>query len=146
MSVTRADVESVLVSRAKKRMEFVGMGVSVSGSNVDLADPIGMALLALDIVPANFTAPSDSDLATVAAEDVPKLLDIAELRLLENILGNADKVTLQAASGTEHFGQFIESLEKVIAQKHEINQKQHGVGVGKSVTGTRNLNFIAKEE
>lgn len=144
MPITRAEVEQVLVSRAKKRMEFVGMDVTNTGVNPDLADPIATALLLMGITPASFINPADADLTTIAVTDVPKLLDLAEVRLLENILGNMDKVTLTAASGTEQFGQFATDLEKIIARKQATAQKQYGIGVGTTESGSRTLSFQAK--
>lgn len=127
--------------RCKKRMEFVGMAVTLDGSNADLNDPIATALMQMDVTPANITNIADSDLATVI--DFLKLCDLAELRLLENILGNSDKVTLQAASGTEHFSNANDALEKIITRKQADIQKKYGVG---SITtaGKRNLHIQAK--
>lgn len=139
MTITRADVEKVLVARAKKRMDYVGMDVTSEGANVDLAEPISNALMLMGIAPANIASPADADFSTVSAENLPKLFDLAEVRLLENILGNNDKVTLSAASGTEHFGQFTSDLEKIIARKQAAIQKQYGIGLGETVSGARKL-------
>jgi hypothetical protein len=139
MSLTRAAIEQVLVLRAKKRMAFVGMDITTSGSNPDLVEPISTALMLIGIMPANIAAPSSSEIASVASENMTKLFDLAEARLLENIFGNADKVTLTAASGTEQFGQFTQDLEKAIARKQAFNQRQYGVGNGSTVISARKL-------
>lgn len=142
MALTRAQVESVLVSRCKKRMEFVGFAVTTAGNNVDLNDPIFTALQLMGITPANIANVADSDLATVT--DVVKLCDLAELRLLENILGNSDKVTLQAASGTEHFSDATAALEKLIERKQAYVQKKYGVGMSSLQSGKISLSFQSK--
>lgn len=144
MTFTRAQVEVTLVSRCKKRMEFVGMAVTQSGSNADLNDPIATALMQTGITPANVVSIADGDLAAVT--DFLKLCDLAELRLLENILGNADKVTLQAASGSESFSDFVTATENLIERKEQAIQRKHGIGLGATTTGKRSLNFQAESE
>jgi hypothetical protein len=144
MSITRAQVESVLVSRCKKRMAFVEFAITTSGSNADLNDPICNALQIMGINPANIASVADGDLVTVT--DAAKLCDLAEVRLLENILGNSDKVTLQAASGTEHFSNFNETLEKVIARKQKELQSKYGIGLGSLSSGKLSLAFQSKEQ
>lgn len=141
MALTRAQIETVLVSRCKKRMEFVGFNIAVNGNNADLNDPIFSALQMIGVNPADISNVADSDLTTVT--DISKLCDLAEVRLLENILGNSDKVTLQAASGTEHFSQANDALEKIIARKQADIQKKYGIGFS-TISGTRKLNFQAK--
>lgn len=142
MALTRAQVESILVSRCKKRMEFVGFLVTFSGNNTDLNDPIFTALQVMGITPANIASVADSDLTTVT--DITKLCDLAEVRLLENILGNSDKVTLQAASGTEHFSHANDALEKLITRKQAEIQKKYGVGLGSLQSGKVSLSFQSK--
>lgn len=142
MALTRAQVESVLVSRCKRRMMFVEFAVTTDGNNADLNDPIFNALRFMGITPANIASVADSDL--VGVTDSAKLCDLAELRLLENILGNSDKVTLQAASGTEHFGNFNDALEKIIARKQKELQTKYGVGLGIISSGKLSLGFQSK--
>jgi hypothetical protein len=142
MALTRAQIESVLVSRCKKRMEFVEFAITTNGSNTDLNDPICTALQIMGINPANIAIITDSDLVTVT--DAAKLCDLAEVRLLENILGNSDKVTLQAASGTEHFSNFNDALEKMIARKQAEVQKKYGVGLGSLQSGKLSMSFQSK--
>lgn len=144
MSITRAQIESVLVSRCKKRMAFVGFAITTNGNNTDLNDPICNALQIMGINPANIASVADSDLVTVT--EAAKLCDLAEVRLLENILGNSDKVTLQAASGTEHFSNFNEALEKIIARKQKELQTKYGIGLGSLSSGKLSLAFQSKEE
>lgn len=144
MPFTRANVETILVSRCKRRMEFVEFAVTTTGNNADLNDPIFFALQEMGITPANIANVVDSDFVTVT--DITKLCDLAEVRLLENILGNSDKVTLQAASGTEYFSHATDALEKLITRKQADIQKRYGIGLGLTTTGKRKLNFQAKAE
>ncbi|MBK8467734.1 MAG: hypothetical protein IPL32_18120 [Chloracidobacterium sp.] len=142
MALTRAQIESVLLSRCKRRMELVGFNIVASGNNTDLNDPISTALQLVGITPTNIACVVDGDLATIT--DHSKLIDLAEIRLLENILGNFDLVTLQAASGTEHFSDGANALEKIIARKHAEIEKKYGIGAGLTVSGKRKFNFQAK--
>jgi hypothetical protein len=142
MALTRAQVESVLVSRCKKRMEFVEFSIITNGGNADLNDPISTALQLMGITPVNIALIVDGDLTTVT--DITKLCDLAEVRLLENILGNSDKVTLQAASGTEHFSNFNEALEKIIARKQKELQFKYGIGLGSLSSGKLPFAFQSK--
>ena len=144
MALTRAQIESVLVSRCKKRMVFVEFAITTSGSNADLNDPICNALQIMGVNPANIASIADGDLVTVT--DAAKLCDLAEVRLLENILGNSDKVTLQAASGTEHFSNFNEALEKIVARKQKELQTKYGIGLGSLSSGKLSLAFQSKNQ
>ncbi len=144
MALTRAQIESVLVSRCKKRMVFVEFAITTSGSNADLNDPICNALQIMGVNPANIASIADGDLVTVT--DAAKLCDLAEVRLLENILGNSDKVTLQAASGTEHFSNFNEALEKIVARKQKELQAKYGIGLGSLSSGKLSLAFQSKNQ
>ncbi|MDD2921469.1 MAG: hypothetical protein PHQ36_04215 [Anaerolineales bacterium] len=143
MTLTCAQVETVLVSRCKKRMAFVEFAITTNGNNADLNDPICNALQVIGITPANIASVADSDLETVT--DAAKLCDLAEVRLLENILGNSDKVTLQAASGTEHFSNFNDALEKIIARKQKELQSKYGIGLGSLSPGKVSLSFQSKK-
>jgi|DewCreStandDraft_4_1066084.scaffolds.fasta_scaffold78472_2 hypothetical protein len=142
MTVTRVAIETVLVSRTRKRMDFVGMSVVPDGHNADLNDPISTALQRMGITPADITQIQDSDLATV--EDVSQLLDLAELRLLENIYGNSDAVDIDALDRSEKYSQFTTALEKAIARKTEQINTTYGMGLGTLSAGVIDLDFQAK--
>ena len=116
MTVTRAQIETLLVRRAGKRMAFVEFSKETNGSNPDLADPVSFALLAMGITPADITTPADADLVTVTDAQIGELLDRAELRLLQNILGNMDAVTLSVDGRSESYGQITVTLEQAITR------------------------------
>jgi hypothetical protein len=142
MSLTRSQVETILVKRAGKRMAFVEMdNTTVDGTNEDLADPISTALLAMDITPADISDPADSDLEDV--DNPNEFLDRAELRLLENILGNSDAVDITEGPRSERYSQFMTLLETAIARKKKQVEDDYGELEGLS-TGLVSHNFQTK--
>ena len=44
MTITRANLESILVQRAGGFMSFVGFAVTIAGANANLNDPLAYAL------------------------------------------------------------------------------------------------------
>jgi hypothetical protein len=144
MAITREQIEKTLVKRAGKRMSFVDMSTSVDGSNDDLNDPISTALQRMGISPADITNIQDSDLTGV--EDVLQLIDLAELRLLENILGNVDAVDITVGDRSERLGQFSTDLQKAIEARSKKVQTEYGLGLGTLSAGVIGLNFQQKLE
>jgi len=144
MAVTRTQVETLLIRRAGKRMAFVEFSKEISGSNPDLSDPISFALLAMSITPADITTPTDADLATVTNEQIGELLDRAELRLLQNILGNMDAVSLSVDGRSESYGQITVSLEQAITRLQAKVDADYA-GAGNTLTGGLIIqNFTSK--
>ena len=93
MTITRTQVEKILLKRAARRMAFVEMDIAKSdGTNADLNDPIAYAVRLCGLSVADISDVKDSDLAPLPDSDIDKLLDLAELRLLQNIFGNLDSV------------------------------------------------------
>ena len=142
MSYTRAQVESMLVSRAGKRMTSVEFSTTVAGSNADLANPIATALVGMGITPANITNPSDTDL--LAVDDISELMDRAELRLLQNIMGNLDAVDISVGPRRESYSQFGTALDKAIERLQAQIAALYGVGRGTLTAGNISLNFVSK--
>lgn len=144
MTVTRTQVETLLVRRAGKRMAFVEFSKETDGENPDLSDPISFALLAMSITPADITTPTDADLATVTNEQIGELLDRAELRLLQNILGNMDAVSLSVDGRSESYGQITVSLEQAITRLQTKVDNDYA-GAGNTLTGGLIIqNFTSK--
>jgi hypothetical protein len=109
-------------------MAVAGMAVTYAGANADLNDPIGYALRKLGYTVASITAVADTDLDDVATDDHDKLLDVAELRTLETILGNLDDVDLRVGPRDEAFNQLADRLEKAIERKRTYLVREYGFG------------------
>jgi hypothetical protein len=137
-------VETLLLKRAAGRMQEAGMDYSTIPNNTDLVDPIVFALLCMDITPADPTSLSDSDLSGVANTDLSKLLDLAEMRLLENIVGNLALVDITVGPRKEALNQLVDQAEKAIARLSSRIEKMYGFGIGSLEAGTISLDFAAK--
>ena len=129
MTVTRANIESILVQRTGALMTFAGYAVTVAGSNANLNDPIGYALRQVGYSVASIALVVDADLATIDSDDIDQILDIAELRTLENISGNLDDVDITTGPVKENLSQIAANLEKRMARLQEKINYSYGTGV-----------------
>ncbi len=143
MAATRAQVEQVLIRRCGKKLGLVGLdGVTADGTNADLADPIASALGSLGLAVGNFAAVADADLAGVGAGQMPGLLDIAELRVLESVLGNWDEPDQMAdTDNSQSLGKLYDGLEKTVARKRLQIERQYGIGLSELTAGVIDLGF-----
>jgi hypothetical protein len=127
MTYTRANAEAALLRRAGKRMALVGMdSVNMSGTNLDMNDPIGTALLQLGKSVLNLSLITDADMVALEPDEILEFLERAELRLLENILGNIDLTDIQIGPRRESLGQLADQLEAVIARKQDAIDVKYG--------------------
>ena len=128
MAITRANVENVLVHRAGALMTKAGMdGATVDGTNTDLADPIAYGLRQAGYDVDDFTSPTDAEIDD-AADDIDQVVDLAELRVLENILGNLDDVDTTLGPRTERLSQLASQVEKKLDRLQTKCQKLYGYG------------------
>lgn len=144
MTITLTQVETLLLKRAHGRMTDAGMNGTLVPNNPDLVDPIVFALLCIDIVPANPTALTDTDVSGVADTDLSKLLDLAEMRLLENIVGNLALVDITVGPRKEALNQLVDQAEKAIARLSSRIASMYGFGVGSLDSGVISLDFMTK--
>lgn len=118
MSLTRADIETILVKRVGKWLTAAGLdGTTHDGTNDDLSDPIGRAVRALGFSVADVTNVADADVAQIDADDYDELFDFAELRALETCLSNYDKVNLSLGPRSESFDQLRSGMIQAIQFK-----------------------------
>lgn len=143
MAITRAQVEQILIRRCGKKLALVGLdGVTQDGSNTDLSDPIASTLAILGLAVANVALVADADLVAVQACQAGALVDIAELRVLESVLGNWDQADQMAdTDNSQSLGKLYDSLEKTVARKRLQLQRQYGFGVGELTAGVYDLGF-----
>lgn len=142
MTLTRASVESVLIRRTGTLLTAASLdGTTISGSNADLNDPIASALRQCGLTVANIGNVADSDLAALADSDIDKLLDLAELRVLESCLGNLDLVDVKAGPIEEKLGQVGARLEAAITRKRTAITRTYGIGLGTLSAGLIDLGF-----
>jgi hypothetical protein len=140
MTITRANVESIIVQRCGSLMSFAGMAVTVAGANASLNDPIGYALRQSGYTVANIASVADADLSSLDDDDIDMLLDYAEFRTLENISGNLDDVDISNGPESEKYSQIAANLEKRMARVQERIDSSYGAGVVAEV-GTISYDF-----
>lgn len=142
MALTRANLEAVLIRRCGRLLAALGLdGTTVDGTNSDLNDPIGWAIRSCGGTVASLAAVSDGDVATTAESDLDKLLDLAELRTLESIQANNDKVDIQSEQTRKAWATLGTRLETMIARKQKQIARDYGVGLGSLTAGTIDLSF-----
>ena len=141
MAVTRANVEAVLVYRLGPLMTKAGQdGTTVDGTNTDLADPIAWALRMAGYTTADITNPTTAEVA-LALDDIDEVVDLAELRTLENILGNLDDVDTTVGPRDEKLSQLAAQVQELIALKRARNEGLYGHGAPLLDTGTLTYEF-----
>lgn len=137
MAITRAQAEKLLIRRLGNLLTAADLdGVTNDGENDDLADPIAYAARQCALTVADVTAPTDAELSALDVADSDKLLDLAELRALENILGNYDGVDISVGPRRESLGQLRDGLLKRIAAKRTDILVAYGVGMPDAVIGS----------
>jgi hypothetical protein len=87
-AITRLVVEAELIDRDSALLLLCGKGVTADGSNRFLTGAIGYSLTLLGVTPAIPGVVSDADLSLVAPAMFYVLCDLAEYRLLKNLLGS----------------------------------------------------------
>lgn len=128
MTLTRANVEVMLISRVGKLFSLISLdGTTVNGTNPDLNDPIAAALLRLDYAVTDITTVADSDIASVSTNDYQPLLDLAELRALENWLGNNTLVNFRLGPRSESFSDLLKTAEARVKRLQEFIPTRYGL-------------------
>lgn len=123
-------------------MTAAGMdGTTINGTNLSLNDPIGYAIRKCGGTVALFTGVAMSDVETVSEANYDKLIDVAELRTLENIEGNLDDVDIGVGSRRESLNQLATQVAKKIDRKREQVERAYGVGLGALEAGVVSLGF-----
>ncbi|HMN11834.1 MAG TPA: LytR C-terminal domain-containing protein [Bellilinea sp.] len=147
MAITRAQVDLILIRRCGAMLAAADLdGTTVDGSNYDLADPVASALRNLGFAVSDPTTVTDSDLGAVDSDTLPALLDLAELRTLETVLGNLDEVDIRLGQRDEKFSQLADRLEKRITRLSEKVAREHGLGGGSMQAGAIGLGYQESDE
>ncbi len=141
MSITRAQIETELVSRQKERMEMVGMAVTVVGTNADLNGPMAYAARKMGMAMASAVTVSDADLTALAVEDLDEFCDLAEYRLLLNIKGRFSMVDIKVGPRSESLSQLASALASDIAEKKSALAENYGQGGSTLEAGVIDTNF-----
>lgn len=144
MTITRAQIETILISRTGGLLLAAELDVTtVNGTNADLADPISKAASLLGIEVADVTNITDTELSGVAQTDVTELLDRAELATYRMIAGNLSLTDIYIGPRREFFSQLARQVQKNIDQLSEEIEANFGVG-RQLQSGTLRLDFAEK--
>jgi hypothetical protein len=119
MALTRANAETVVVSRVGGLMEFVELTVTYAGSNSDLDEPLAWAARRMGISLSDPTTVTDSELSGLSGDDIDDYLDLAEYRALEKIQGNLDLVDVTAGPRSEKLSQIANQVEKMLSARRD---------------------------
>jgi hypothetical protein len=141
MSLTKADLDAELVDRAGGLLAFVGRSVDVTGANPATVGPLREGLASLGLGTASFGAIADADLAAVAPANVQQLIDVAEYRLLQNVLGWLTKVDQSIGMGSQSLGQVRRDLLQTLRSLSDTLRAQYGYGLGTLAGGSVDLGF-----
>jgi hypothetical protein len=144
MAFTLAQFQKVLQRRCKAKMVYAGLdGVTADTVNLDLADPLREGLASLGLGVADLAQVTDADLLPVGPIDASQLLDVAELRALESILGNRASPDQKAIDSQLLHGRFYAQLERTTARKRLQVERQYGIGVATISAGVLDLGLAA---
>lgn len=137
MTATRADIEQELVSRAGRWLTAAGLdGVTVNGTNASLNGAIGWAIRTAGGSVANPALVTSTDVATVTNLDL--LLDLAEYRALQSVVGNYTAVDKKAGPVELKSSQLAAAMADRLASLRSWLLLTYGIGGGAfSVTLTR---------
>lgn len=135
MTVTRIQAVTILLARCEPMMEMAGMSIVSAADNVDLNDPLQWAILELGGTVSDISSVTDADLATVASDDERYIPDVAELRLLDNILSNLTLVDLSEGPHSEKFGQLPARIEQRRDKLAKQLEAVIGLGAASLTTG-----------
>ncbi len=142
----RSDLEQVVIHRCGKLMLAAGLNGTAGGTNPDLTDPLATALRATGYPLRSPVAVSDADVATLASSDVDQVLDRAEVRVLENTLGNLDLVSTEAGPLKQALSDLGKRLETLIATKQKRLEVRYGADAPTLTAGVVDLDFQQRHE
>jgi hypothetical protein len=145
MPLTRQQAETEIIGRVGRLMTAAGLdGETSTGSNADLNSPLAAGLLTLGYTVADISNVSSAEVGAVEATLVRAFLDVAELRALENTLGNLDVVDLTVGPRKESLSQLSRQVQARIKDLRNYIQVEHNIGSGLLAMGNLDLNFAAK--
>jgi hypothetical protein len=146
VAITRAQVETILLARCGNTLVACDLSAQPqqdSSPRQYCSEPIAEGLRFLGVAPADSTAPADADLAGVPDADLPALLDVAELRLMECCAGAFVQVTWSRGNDKQALSDFAGRLDARIARKAEDARRKHGYGASAPAVANLDLGFAA---
>jgi hypothetical protein len=139
MALTRAATEDAILRRCDQMMITVGMdGTTRDGTNADLADPIRFGVRDMGFSIADALIPADADLSPIADYWVDRLLDGAELRVLETCWSKWPYVSSTLGTDEQRLSDLADRLQTRISELTDKLKKPYGLeltgGITRSMT------------
>jgi hypothetical protein len=129
MALTRANIETILIQRTGALLTLVSLdGTTVDGTNASLNDPIGYGIRQSGGSTSNFASVSDADVLTVDTTSQDQLIDIAEFRTLQNVLGNYNMPNTKVGPRDEEWGDLGEVISDRLDKKQKLLEELYGFG------------------
>jgi len=142
MTITRSNLEILLLNRVKAMFVASALDFTTNtGDNPDLNDPIGFAIRWCNGTTVDVAEVSDVDVATVGNSRLDELLDVAELRALQNAFGNYSAVGLKIGPRSEYQDQLAVRLRARIKDMEKDLGNRYGYGIVEAEVGTISLDF-----
>ncbi len=143
MSLTRANIEAVLIKRCGHLLTVAGLdGTTVAGTNADLGDPIAFALRQIGVGVTTPTSPTDAEVASASTDDTDQLLDLAEIRTLETILQHLlDLVDTEAGARVDAYSQLAAGIQARLERAQAQAKALYGWTAGTLESGYAYLDF-----
>lgn len=141
MTITRAQIDTLIARRCGALLRECGMAVTEGGLNTDLNDPIAWALRQCGLSTADPTAPTDAELAGVGTADLDKFTDHTELRALESALTRYTGIDTTTQGEGQRHDQLGARLERAIARKQAQIARDYGTNAATLTAGAIGLAF-----
>lgn len=145
MSLTREQVESTLFRRLGPSMARADMETLHDGEGPSFADPIGWALRELEYPNADVTDPTSAEVSAVTDADLDWFLDLAQWRLLDNIIGNLDDSDERLGPSGQWNSQFADQMQEHQAHLEDRLRARYGWGPPTLVAGTIRVVTVQEE-
>jgi hypothetical protein len=139
VAILVSDLQATLAGRCGATLTKAGLDGSASSSA--WLDPLAESAREMGVTLASPLTVADADLAAVTQAQVSQLVDVAELRSLENALGNLTKVSQKVSLGAQDWGELRDGLERAIGRLAARARDLYGVGRGTVQGGTVRLDF-----
>ena len=148
MALTIIQVETMLLKRVATLFTAVGLdGTTVDGDNDDLVGPVGYSIRQLGGTVTTITDVVDTDLAGIAVADYDELLDIAELRALQNAYSAATTlIDTKIGPRDEKLGMIADKLAKLVEAKQKAVESMYQLGLAPLQSGVMAFDFAEHNE
>ena len=142
MTITRAYIETEIVSRLAGLLAAAGMATTAAGSNAALNSAIGWAVRTVGGTVASLSLVTDADVATVADASLDTFLDLAEYRARQAIDGNFAEVDTDVGDLKLKYDQLRRGNERAMARLEARYGATYGLSEDTSLqSGSISLSF-----